>query len=141
MTKMKFAHDVVVDSQKNEIRINGLAFPYWIKPDPEIEVIGDGLPAVVNIGIYADNLTYISEAGEARVIAQAADDTERRWAAERGREIVREGLAEVIIWLAECEKKRQPLKPKKWPHVTTVSGVPPESTMKSVPYPTEGFDF
>jgi hypothetical protein len=105
--KNRFANTVVVDSQKNEIRIDGVPFPYWVAPDPEIEVIADGAPAVLHIGIYADNLTYVSQEGEHKVIAAADITTELAWARERAKDIVLDGLRDVVEWLGECELERQ----------------------------------
>jgi len=107
MTQHRFANSIVVDHQKNEIRIDGLAFPYWTTPDPEIELIGDGMPAVLNFGIYADNLTYISKDGEEKVLARGQRHAESEWAKRRAKEIVLEGLADVVEWLVRCEAQRQ----------------------------------
>jgi hypothetical protein len=123
-TRHRFANTIVVDSQAGEIRIDGDVFPYWTTPEPEIELIGEGVPAVLNIGIYADNLTYISSEGEARVLATAARSAESEWARRRAQEIVYEGLSDVIQWLARCELDRQKAR-----------------AASKAPYPTEGLDF
>jgi hypothetical protein len=107
MTQHRFCHEIVVDRQKNEIRMDGVAFPYWTGPDPEIELMGPGMPAVLTIGVFADNLTYISDQGEPKVLAQASPRAESEWAKRRAKEIVLEGLADVVEWLGRAEARRQ----------------------------------
>lgn len=127
MTTHCFANTVVVDRQKHEIRIDGLVFPYYTAPDPEIELPPSDhrrMPATLHIGLYADNVTYISAEGEARQLHQAGPSAESEWTQRRAKEIVYEGLADIILWLKECEQKRQEAR-----------------AISKVPYPTEGFDF
>jgi hypothetical protein len=107
---MRFANSVVVDRQANEIRIDGVAFPYWIQPNPEIEIPPSAErrhPATLHIGLYADNLTYITGEGEVQVMHVATPEQESEWARRRAKEIVLEGLSDIIQWLARCEIDRQ----------------------------------
>jgi len=94
---MKFAHTVELDHVKGQLRIDGLAFPYYVEEGPEIDVL-DGRLGVVRVGIYADNVSVITADGT-RTEHSAPDYIEQAWAAERGKEIVRDGLADVLTWL------------------------------------------
>ena len=108
-TRHRFCHEIVVDQSKNEIRMDGVAFPYWTQPDPEIELPkGDGYPiGVLHIGVYADSVVYIGkEGGETRLL-EPTPASELEWARRRAEEIVYEGLSDVIQWLARCELDRQ----------------------------------
>lgn len=73
----KIAHEIVIDNTTHQLIIDGLVFPY----------------AARNVTlIHPDNTTAIT---------RACDKDEIAWARERGREIVRDGLADVIAWLGE----------------------------------------
>lgn len=95
---MKVAHTVIIDATKGTIEIEGVVFPYYVMPDPEVELTAEGVagaPAIVHIGIIASNVLYRGEDG-GRVLAQADTDTELRWARRRAEEVVCMGLADVL---------------------------------------------
>lgn len=97
---MKFAHEVDLDHQKGEIRIDGTRFPYYVTPKIDIEP-GDyrGAPAVVTLRLYADNVMLVSRAGKASHVYSCERETDLAWARERAKEIVRDGLADVIRFI------------------------------------------
>lgn len=97
---MRVAHEIVVDHKAHEIRIDGLTFPYYVEEGPEVDTI-EGMIGVLRVGIYADNLSVITSDGTERHLTTPMKQVELAWAAQRGREIVREGLADVIAWIGE----------------------------------------
>jgi hypothetical protein len=103
---MKIAHTVELDHVKHELRIDGLTFPYYVEPDPQVYVL-DGRVGVLQVGIYADNLSVITAEGTQTKVS-APHHIEMAWAAERGKEIVRDGLADVIAWLGSSRAALAP---------------------------------
>lgn len=97
----KFAHEVVVDADTGEILIDGVAFPYYVMDDVEVEVAFEGAVGVLRMGVIADNLTLITKDGHARPLVSAPAQVESDWARVRAQEIVRDGLSEVIAWIGE----------------------------------------
>lgn len=93
----KIANEVVLDHTTGKVFIDGIEFPFFIEPEAEVEVL-DGV-AVVRISVYADNVRLVGDDGATRAARRAPLSDELAWAAERGREIVRDGLADVIAQL------------------------------------------
>ena len=94
---MKMAHTIEVNAQQGKVFIDGIVFPYYILENPEIVMIpGFENVSALQLQVLTRNLVVVGSEGEERVITQASDEDERIWAAERGREIVRDGLAEII---------------------------------------------
>jgi hypothetical protein len=102
MSKQSIAHEIVLDGQANEIRINGVVFPFHVLPAPEVELIGDpGMPVLgaLHVGILADNITVIGQSGNVQRVVQASSAVELAWARARAEDIVIEGLADVLRWI------------------------------------------
>ena len=97
----KIAHDVVLDYRDESITIDGIPFPFYVEPDPEVSVAGEGTIGVLHIGVLASNLTVIGPTGTIVRPIQAPLGVELRWAAERAKEIVRDQMADVIAWIAK----------------------------------------
>jgi len=95
---MRLAHIVELDYVKNQLRIDGTVFPYFVEEGPEVEVL-DHI-GTVRVGILANNLSVITADGT-KTHVKAPDYIETAWAAERGKEIVRDGLADVIAWIGQ----------------------------------------
>lgn len=102
---MKIAHSIVLDGQAERMLIDGVAFPFYTKEDPEIELIrlGHGSTDIgaVHVGILADNITVISKSGKIHTPVTASTEVELAWARARAKEIVHEGLAPIIEWIGK----------------------------------------
>lgn len=99
---MKIAHEIIVTSgEGGHIDIDGVTFPFHVMDDIEVERIAGhrGAPAILRIGVLADNLTLVSSEGRRTVVAQSNDDVNRAWARQRAREIVVEGMYDVLEWI------------------------------------------
>jgi hypothetical protein len=103
VSKQSIAREIVLDGQANEIRINGVVFPFHILPAPEVELIGSdpGMASLgaLHVGILADNITVIGESGNVQRVVQASAEAELAWARARAEEIVIDGLADVLRWI------------------------------------------
>jgi hypothetical protein len=93
------AHDVVIDYRDESISINGVRFPYYVMPDPEVEVVQDGSMGILHVGILANNLSVIGSQGTVKTVAKAPMAVELDWAVARAKELVHEGLAPVLAWI------------------------------------------
>jgi hypothetical protein len=102
----KIAHEIVVDNQKNEIRIDGIAFPYYVMEQPEIMSVGDGMLGAVQVGILADNVTFISSNGETQHPVVGSHEADLEWARRRAEEIVLLGLRDIIKQLDPAKGAR-----------------------------------
>lgn len=96
---MRIAHDIEVNAETGRIVMDGLTFPYHVGAEPEVELMGPGGPAILTIAIPTRNLVYVSTEGERRVLAAATDAEEMAWARQRAKEIVLEGLADIVSQL------------------------------------------
>ena len=104
-----FCHEIVVDHQKNEIRLDGVPLPYWVEPDPEIE-LPKGAQAhigILRIGIFAESITYIGKEGGRKTLLEASPRAHSEWARRRAREIVYDGMADVLGWLEQAKLDRE----------------------------------
>lgn len=90
----RICHEIVIDKDAKEIRLDGLQFPFYV--DEEIPIDGTGPYEVPTVGlsVFADNVTIIDQGRTTRP-AVATHATEIAWAREEGRRIVRRGLADV----------------------------------------------
>lgn len=95
----RFAHEVVLDGRDQSISIDGIRFPYWVMPDPEVEVIEEGVLGALRIGVLADNVTVIGRSGTVHHPITCDQRTNMEWARRRGTEIAQEGLADVLQWI------------------------------------------
>lgn len=93
---MRIAHEIIIDSTKSEIRMDGAPFPFFIASDPEIEPLGEGRPALVHIAIVANNVRHVTSDGREQSIIRAPLEAELLWARQVGRETVLLGLRDII---------------------------------------------
>ena len=109
-TAKRFAHEVVVDHPGNEVRIDGVSFPYYVEPEPQLEIPHDEgeMPfAILRIGVFAESVTYIAPDGEPRRLLEASPQAHSEWARRRAREIVYDGMADVIAWFRDAKEARE----------------------------------
>ncbi len=92
----KIAHQIVIDVQREEVRIDGIAFPYYLLANPEVMTIGDETLGAVRLDILASNLEVIGSDGSHRSVIKASLDAELEWARRRATEIVIESLAPIL---------------------------------------------
>lgn len=92
--RKQIARSVVIDSTDGTVTINGLTFPYYIAPDPSID-LAPGI-GIVNIGILADEVTVIGADGTVNRPVEPSLQAELSWARRVAREIVLEGLADIV---------------------------------------------
>lgn len=99
----RFAHNVTLDFRDHSMSIDGIPFPFWIEPSPQIDLphLDGSMLTTVRIGLFTDSLTLIDEHGLRRTVVEARLEEDLRWARERAKEIVMEGLAGVLEWIGK----------------------------------------
>ena len=90
----RICHEIVIDKDAGEVRLDGLPFPFHVMPDVSIDGTGADEVASVGVSIFASNVTIIDQGRTTRPVV-ATHATEIAWAREEGRRIVRRGLADV----------------------------------------------
>lgn len=91
----RLCHEIVIDHQAGEVRLDGLAFPYHVGDAVTITGTGDLEIPTVSLDVFAANVTVIHLDGRRTTPAIARHETELAWARDEGRRIVRRGLADV----------------------------------------------
>lgn len=97
----KVCHEIVIDHTISTITMDGVEFPFYVTPDIQLDLTADtpGAPAIVHLGVITENLRVVSAQGETTVIASSDPETNLRWARARARDIVIEGMYDVLEWL------------------------------------------
>jgi hypothetical protein len=62
---------------------------------------------VLNIGIFAESITYIGDDGRPKPLLEATPAAHSEWARRRAKEIVLERMADVLSWLEQAADDRQ----------------------------------
>lgn len=96
-------HEAVLDNRDGTLWLDGVALPFWLQVDPEVDAPTEDTPmGAVRVGFWADNITVIGKAGERTHPAVADHTANMDWARRRGCEIVRTGLAPWLQYLGEA---------------------------------------
>ena len=90
----RICHEIVIDKDAREVRLDGLPFPYWVLDDVEVSGTSRDEMPTVGLSVLANNVTIIDQGRTTRPVV-ATHATEIAWAREEGRRIVRRGLADV----------------------------------------------
>ena len=90
----RICHEIVIDKDANEVRLDGLPFPFYVLDFPSVDGTGRNEMPTVGLAVIASNVTIIDQGRTTRPVV-ATHETEIAWAREEGRRIVRRGLADV----------------------------------------------
>lgn len=101
MSNKRWAHNITLDFRTHDILIDGIPFPFWIEPSPQVDLPHADSTALttVRIGVFTDSLTVIDEHGLTKTVVESRLEDDLRWARARAKEIVIEGLAPVLKWI------------------------------------------
>ena len=94
MNKARICHEIVIDKDAGEVRLDGLPFPFHVLGYPSVDGTGRDEVPTVGLDVIASNVTIIDQGRTTRPVV-ATHATEIAWAREEGRRIVRRGLADV----------------------------------------------
>jgi hypothetical protein len=98
MGQKKFAHNITLDFRNHDLLIDGVPFPFWIEPSPQVDLPHADATKLttLRIGVFTESLTVIDEHGLTKTVVESSRDDDLRWAEARAKEIVYHGLADII---------------------------------------------